>query len=147
MRIDLLLMGIGILFMTAGCASRLPFPETTLTGRVVEVTISEALIPHEIIVKQGDEVRWINMTGSAVDISFVKSLDVAVSCQKGFVSSGWGYLFGGSDVDYLVVATVYSHDYASLCFSTPGTYTYTVRMDKTGSGKGGTKIAGTVTVE
>jgi hypothetical protein len=83
-----------------------------------------------------------------VDISFVEPLNGRVSCQKGFVSAGWGYLFGGesSQPDILVVATVHGHEYVSLCFSAPGTYAYTMRRERTETGKAG-GIAGTVTIE
>jgi plastocyanin len=148
------LMRIGVFFVwlwglvTMGCASQPPFPDSSLTGRIVEVTISESLTPQEIAAKQGDEVRWINTTGGPVDISFVEALDGRVSCQKGFVSAGWGYLFSGgaSQPEFLVVATVHGHESASLCFSTPGTYAYTMRKETAEKRKAG-GIAGTVTIE
>jgi plastocyanin len=143
MRLGVLLL-VGLVLVTLGCTSR-PFRESSLTGRIVEVNVGKSVVPKEIIVKQGDEVRWGNTTSSAMDVSFIKPLDAAVSCQRGIVSPGWGYLFGGSN--YLVVATVYSHEFASLCFSVPGTYVYTVRTDKAGAGKAGNRTAGSVTVE
>src|SRR4029077_9485846 len=96
---------------------------------IVEVKVGESLSPTEITATQGDEVRWINTTSAAMDIAMDKSLDGIVSCQKGFLSKGWGYLFGGSKPDFLVIAKLHSHDHVSLCFSTPGTYTYTVQRD------------------
>ncbi len=146
-RICGLLVRVGLL-VTVGCVSHAPFPESSLTGNMFEVKVGETLTPKEITVKQGDEVRWVNTTSGPVDISFVESLDGLVSCQKGFVSVGWGYLFRGasSPPDFLVVATVHSHEYASLCFSTPGKYTYTMRMETAATGKV-SKIAGTVTIE
>ena len=96
--------------------------------------------------KEGDEVRWVNRTRAPVDISFNKSLDGIVSCQKGFESTGWVYLLGSSDVNFLIIARLPSSDYASLCFPTPGTYAYDVRMDKAGTGNA-TRLPGTVTIE
>jgi plastocyanin len=135
-------------FVTMGCASHPPFPESSLTGNMVEVQIGESLTPKEITAKPGDEVRWVNSTSDPVDISFVEPLDGRVSCQKGFVSAGWGYLFGGGSAqpESLVVATVHSSKYASLCFSAPGTYAYTMRKETTEKSKEG-GIAGTVTIE
>ena len=78
---------LGIL-VTMGCASSPPFPESSLTGKMVEVKIGESLTPKEITAKPGDIMRWVNTTGGAVDISFVEPLDGLVSCQKGFVSTG-----------------------------------------------------------
>lgn len=148
------LMRIGVFFVwfgelvTMGCASHPPFPDSSLTGRIVEVKIGDPSTPYEINGKPGDEIRWINMTGSSVDISFVESLNGRVSCQKGFVSAGWGYLFPGeqSQPEFLVVATVHGHEYVSLCFSTPGKYAYSMRREAVETSKGGA-IAGTVTIE
>jgi hypothetical protein len=148
------LMRIGVVFVwfgglvMVGCATQPPFPDSSLTGRVLEVKMDDPLTSIRITAKQGDEIRWINTTGGSVDISFVEPLDGRVSCQKGFVSAGWGYLFSGqsSKSEFLVVATVHGHQYASLCFSAPGTYAYTMRKQTPDSGKPG-GIAGTVTVE
>jgi hypothetical protein len=40
------------------------------------------------------------------------------------------YLFGDSVSDFFVVATIDSNDFATLCFSTPGVYAYSVQVDK-----------------
>jgi plastocyanin len=136
-------------FVTVGCASQPPFPESSPTGSIVEVKITETLTPKEVIAKRGDELRWVNATGEPVHISFVDPLDNdRISCQKGFVAAGWGYLFRGiaSRPEFFVVATVQGNDYASLCFSTAGTYAYTVRSKATEARKAG-KIVGTVTIE
>jgi plastocyanin len=135
-------------FVTMSCASHPPFPESSLTGKIVEVKIGESLTPKRVTAKPGDEVRWVNTANSVVDISFVEPLDDHVSCQKGFVSAGWGYLFTGGlgKPESLVVATVHSNKYASLCFSAPGKYVYTMTKQTTEKSKEG-EIAGTVTIE
>jgi plastocyanin len=148
------LMRIGVVFawlgglVMVGCATQPPFPDSSLTGRVLEVKMDDPLTPNEITAKQGDEIRWINTTGGSVDISFVEALNGRVSCQRGFVSAGWGYLFRGiaSQPEFLVVATVRGHESASLCFSTPGTYAYTIRTETTGAGEAG-RMAGTITID
>jgi len=145
MRMGSILVWLGVL-VTVGCASHPPFPKSSLTGRIVEVKVGESLTPTEITAIQGDEVRWVNTTSVAVDIWMDKSLDGVVSCQKGFLSKGWGYLFGASEPDFLIIAKLHSHDHVSLCFSTPGTYTYTVRRDMAATDHG-TRQAGTVTIE
>jgi plastocyanin len=145
MRIGMFLVGLGML-VTVGCASHPRFPESSLTGRVVEVKVGESLTPKEIIAKQGDEVRWVNTTNAFVDIAFDQALGDIVSCQKGFVSTGWGYLFGSSEPEFLVIARLHSNDHVSLCFSTPGTYAYNVRRD-TAATSSTTQLAGTVTIE
>ena len=109
-----------------------------------EVKIDESLTPKVVTAKPGDEVRWVNTTSGSADIVFVDPLDRRVSCQKGFVSAGWSDLFEPLEAKSLVVATVHSHDSASLCFSTPGTYNYTVRVKDAITS---TAITGTVTIE
>jgi plastocyanin len=145
MRIGMFLVGLGML-VTVGCASHPRFPESSLTGRIVEVKVGESLTPKEVIAKQGDEVRWVNTTSALVDISFDQPLGNIVSCQKGFVSTGWGYLFGSSEPEFLVIARLHGSDHVSLCFSTPGTYAYNVRRDTAATGST-THLAGTVTIE
>ena len=147
MRISIVFVWIEV-FVTMGCASHPPFPSSSLTGKIIEVKIGESLTPKEITVQQGDEVRWVNTTNDSVDISFVEALDSRVSCQKGFVSAGWGYLFLGESLqsESLVVATVHSNQFASLCFSAPGTYAYTMKREITGASKAA-GITGTVTIE
>lgn len=144
-RISGLLVRFGIL-VTVGCASP-PFPESSLTGVLFEVKIGESLTPTVVTAKRGDEVRWVNTTNGPVDISFVQTLDNLISCQKGFVSTGWGYLFASSsEIDFLLVARVHTNDSASLCFTTPGTYTYTIRTNTATTGHGA-RIAGSVMIE
>lgn len=147
MRICVLLVGCGAL-VTLGCSSPPPFPTSSLTGAILDVKIGEALHPNEIVAKPGDEVRWVNTTSDSVDISFVKPLDGVVSCQKGFVSAGWGYLIAGesSSPEFIIVTTVHRDEYASLCFATPGTYAYIARMKTAAAGRT-IRMAGTVKVE
>ncbi len=144
MRMGVLLV-LGVL-VTVGCASHPPFPESSLTGRIVEVQVGQSLTPQKITAKEGDEVKWVNTTSLPVDIAFDQSLDGVVSCQKGFVSTGWGYLFGGSEPDFLLIAQVHSRDSASLCFSTRGTYTYHVHVEQAATSTA-PRIAGTITIE
>lgn len=145
-RISVFLVRLGML-VTVGCAgSPPPFPESSLTGGLFEVKIGESLTPKVVTVKRGDEVRWVNTTSGPVDIAFMQSQDDLISCQKGFASPGWGYLFQSSDREFLMVATLHTNDSASLCFATSGTYTYTVRT-KTGTTGHARRIAGSVTIE
>lgn len=145
-RIGVFLVRLGIL-VTVGCAgSPPPFPESSLTGGLFEVKIGASLTPKVVTAKRGDEVRWINMTSGPVDIAFMQSQDDLISCQKGFVSPGWGYLFQSSEIEFLMVATLHPNDSASLCFAIPGTYTYSVRTKTATTGRA-TRIAGSITIE
>jgi plastocyanin len=146
MRMCVFVVGLELLVML-GCASHPPFPASSLTGTVLDVKIGESLSPKEITAKQCDEVRWANTTSGPVDISFVEPLDGRVSCQKGFVSAGWGYLFGGeSQPEFIIVATVHSNEYASLCFSAPGQYEYIARMKTAAAGRT-INMPGTIKIE
>ena len=145
MRRGMILVMLGVL-VTVGCASHPPFPESSLTGRIIEVKVGESITPKEIIANQGDEVRWVSTTSATLDISFEKSLGGIISCQKGFLSEGWGYLFGVSEPEFLIIARLHSHDHVSLCFSTPGVYTYHVQGDKAATGHAIRK-AGTIIIE
>jgi plastocyanin len=131
-----------------GCATHPSFPQSSITGRIVEVRIGESLNPQDVSAKQGDEVRWVNAGNDAVDISFFEMRAGLVSCQKGFVSTGWGYLFPGvsSEPEFLIVATIHGNQYASLCFADRGTYPYTMKKEAGAAGKeaGG---KGTVTID
>src|SRR5213080_2962859 len=110
-RIGTLLVGFGFL-VTVGCASA-PVPESSITGTVFEIKISDILIPKVITVKQQDEVRWVNTTSSAVHISLTKHQSATLSCQKGFVFRE-GYDFVGSpNADAILGATVKSKEFAS----------------------------------
>ena len=145
-RISVFLVRLGIL-VTVGCAgSPPPFPESSLTGGLFEVKIGESLTPKVVTAKRGDEVRWVNTTGGPVDIALMQSQDELISCQKGFASPGWGYLFQSSELEILLVATVHPNDSASLCFAIPGTYAYTVRTKTATTGRA-TRIAGSITIE
>lgn len=127
-----------------GCASQ-QFPQSSLTGKFIKVVIEESLPPDSVTVKRGDEIYWLNATTTTVDLWFVESLDGIISCQRNFASPGWGYLFGGLDREALVVATIPPEGTASLCFSTPGTYTYQVRLKDIPEGKA--KMDGSVTIK
>ena len=86
-------------------------------------------ISAQVLVCRSCSHHWFP-GGGPVGISF-ESLEGVVSCRKGFVSTGWGYLFGAPGPEFLATATVHNNDSAGLCFSTSGTYPYTVRMDTT----------------
>jgi len=144
-RIGVLLVSLGIL-ITVGCASQPPFPESSLTGGLFEVKIGESVTPPVVTAKRGDEVRWVNMTSGPVDIFLVQAQDDLISCQKGFASTGWGYLFGSQAHETILVATVHPNDSVSLCFAVPGTYDYTVRRYPPIPGLA-TKLTGTVTIQ
>ena len=139
-----MVLGLSALLSPIGCTSHQPFPESSLTGGILEVKIDELVTPMSVTAKRGDEVRWINMSKAPVDISVVQTREELISCQKGFASTNLGYLFGTSEYENIVMATVLPNEFASLCFAISGKYVYTVRMHPTGSSN---KVTGSIIVE
>ena len=130
---------------TVGCVSA-PFPQSSLTGQVVKVSIGEAVNPHAVTAKPGDEISWVNTTAFTVDVWFVPSIDGVVSCNRGFVSSGWGYMFAESVPDNLIVATIHPGGTASLCFGAGGMYPYRVHVKDASTGPR-TKMTGSIVIQ
>ncbi|HKY72326.1 MAG TPA: hypothetical protein VJL88_10450 [Nitrospira sp.] len=147
-RVGIMCAQIGMsVAIVVGCASHKRFPESSLTGRIFEVKIEEAWQPAPVTATRGDEVRWLNMSNRPVDVSVVQTREELISCQKGFASADLGYLFGTSEYENIVTATVRPNEFASLCFAHPGKYVYTLRKKHpfvTGSED---KITGTIIVE
>ena len=144
-RIGMILSGVGIL-LTLACASHQHFPESSLTGGVFEIKIDNSLRPQSVTAKRGDEVKWINMSNALVEVSLVQTREELISCQKGFASTNLGYLFGTSEYENIVMATVRPNEFASLCFAIPGKYVYTVRKDPSTTGSLD-KTSGSITIE
>ena len=136
---------VGIL-VTAGCGAHKRFPDSSLTGSVHEVKIGESVTPHDVTAKRGDEVRWVNTSDGPVDVSLVQTQEELISCQKGFASTNLGYVFGTSEYENIVMATVRPSEYAGLCFSLPGTYSYTIRKNPSAPGSPN-KVTGSISIE
>ncbi|HKT35996.1 MAG TPA: hypothetical protein VJR03_14305 [Nitrospira sp.] len=145
LRASTFMTGIGI-FATMGCMGHQHFPDSSITGTIIEVKIGESLSTPVVTAKRGDEVRWINMSDAAVDLSVVQTREELISCQKGFASTNLGYLFGTSEYENIVMATVLPNQFASLCFAIPGKYVYTVRTDPSRKGSAN-KVTGSLTIE
>jgi plastocyanin len=137
-------LGLSTILSPIGCVSQQHFPESSLTGGVFEVRIDEIVTPTSVTTKRGDEIRWINLSKAPVDVAVVQTREELISCQKGFASTNLGYLFGTSEYENIVMATVQPNEFASLCFAISGKYTYTVRMHPTGSAN---KVTGSIIVE
>jgi len=136
----------GIILVALGCGGHQRFPSASLTGGVVVVTIEESVSPAAVTVKRGDEVRWINQGNAPVDVAVVQTREELISCQKGFASTNLGYLFGTSEYENIVMATLRPNEFASLCFAMPGKFVYTVRKGPAWASSP-TKVSGSITVE
>jgi plastocyanin len=135
-----------LMLLSSGCIGHKPFPESSLTGNVQEVKIGEAMTPADVTAKRGDEVRWINRGNAPVDVSVVQTQEELISCQKGFASTNLGYVFGTSEYENIVMATVRPSEYAGLCFSIPGKYSYAIRKHSAETGVHN-KLTGSITIE
>jgi plastocyanin len=132
------------LALIAGCAtSRLP--ASSQSGQVAKIMIGNTVVPSTFTAKTGDEIRWVNTATTTAHVFFADNLDGQLSCQKGFAFEGWDYLFS-SEPGFFVVAKLRPKDFASVCFSLPGTYPYTVRVEKREKTED-VKITGTITIE
>ena len=82
------LLMLAALLATTACAG---MPIASQTGAAHDVLIKEdELVPHELIVQAGDEIRWINQRTVPVWVYFYKSSLDEVVCQRGF-SYFWGW--------------------------------------------------------
>jgi plastocyanin len=95
---------------------------------MVEVQVGDDLRPQDIVATPGDEVRWFNTTGVLIDLYFVEQLNDRIACERGFTSTGWGYLLA-AEAQYAIAAVVHPNQFVSLCFSTPGTYEYFAKKE------------------
>lgn len=96
-------------------------------------------------VRLGDEVRWINIRGAAVDVVFVDNLKDRLSCQDGFIRGGMKGMFS-ENASNPSVTTIQPGGSASLCFVSPGKYTYNARMEAMVPG-GEKTLIGSILVE
>jgi plastocyanin len=105
---------------TAGCqtspltSENRELAKSSRTGAIHDIRIGEAITPEQLMVKPGDEVRWINGRSASGQIVFTDTLRDRVSCQNRFTGRD------STKID--------PNEYVSLCFSSPGTYKYTARM-------------------
>jgi plastocyanin len=122
-----------VIVLTTGACSSLP--DTSRTGRIHDIKIMEQqLQPAEITLRPGDEIRWLNYRTKPARIIFLDRLNEALSCASG----SWGS--GMND------ATIKAAKAASLCFTKPGEYKYTARLEAEVTG-GEIPLPGLVRIE
>lgn len=95
-------------------------PRGTKTGQVIDVPIRDRHVADPISVKPGDEIRWVNKRAAPVRVVVLDRLsEEHLSCRNHF-----GGFIAPTDTARLTTT-----DTASLCFRTPGTYRYVIRME------------------
>jgi hypothetical protein len=117
-RIRYVYCGLALCFVF-GCQS---MPPSTKDGRVVEVPILSTEAIGDAAANPGDEVRWVNKRAASVRVVLIDPVgDEQLTCKHRF-----GGFRGRQDT-----ATLPRSETASLCFRSPGTYRYVVRMEST----------------
>ena len=119
--------------LLVGCAGNQKLAHSTRTGKVHDVKVGDSLNPPKLEVHVGDEVRWINTRSAPVRIVFVDPMHDRVSCQQGF-KSGWFRGLFSEEAGRIGETTIEPNQNASLCISSPGSYTYNSRMVSTSPG-------------
>lgn len=114
-------MMIGLTVLVSGCntwSNQPTVPETSRTAVVHDVRVSLTSIdPPELRANVGDEIRFINDKTQPIRVVLVEA-GKRIACNKGFN--------GTIDQE----ADIKPGQYASFCFSQPGTVKYMAR-DKT----------------
>jgi plastocyanin len=112
-------MGAALLVggLLSGCATT---PGPTVPATIHYVRIDQVVLPRELTVSVGDEIRWVNLTPSGVTVLFDADA-LRVSCQSGFR-------------DTQTMARIQPDDYASLCLAQPGLFGYAVTVETAAPG-------------
>jgi len=121
-----------VLFVAAGCMG---LANGTLTGNIEEVVIEDGLSAPEVRLRPGDELRLVNRHGAPVHVVFLDQIDGRVTCTRGF---GLARVANGKRLD--------PEESFSVCFGSPGTIRYTVKLDRATS-TGSFNVPGTIRVE
>ena len=105
----------GIVLATS-CSS---LPEMTRTAVIHEIKLEEHLIPADLTVRVGDEVRWVNHRTLPARVEIPGLQKDMLSCEREFSNA-----FGST----LEVAELAPSKSASLCFKKEITISYNARM-------------------
>lgn len=118
----------------SGCAS---LPSSSRTAAVHDVKIESGLIPEQLVVQPGDEIRWVNRRTTETLLE-IPGLDSGhLSCQREF--KNWV----GSLQESIVLKTGES---ASLCFKKPTVVKYNARVETGVVGANRKILPGVITV-
>lgn len=106
-------------WLVATCSA---LPGKSLTGAVHDIVITEDRIsPEDLVVRVGDEVRWVNHRLGPVWIYFLPDDLEEISCSRGFS------LFWGREES----AKIEPGQSVSMCFSRKDEIPYTVQREQT----------------
>jgi len=106
-----------VALLLSGCVSA---SVPSVSSPVHYVRIERTVTPWDLSVGVGDEIRWVNLTGSTITVFFDAGRS-AVSCRNGFRQAP-------------VAASIPPDDYLSLCAKQPGLLSYAVKLKTSGPG-------------
>ncbi|GMV52068.1 MAG: hypothetical protein NBKEAIPA_00015 [Nitrospirae bacterium] len=99
-----------------GCAG---LPQTSRTAVIHEVKFEDKMMPADLTVNVGDEIRWVNHRTLPVRIDIPGLKNGLLSCDRGF-SNAFGSTREVTELD--------PGKSASLCFAQPVVLGYNARM-------------------
>lgn len=131
------LLGITGILLCAGLYACASLPNISRTAIVHDIKVGEELSPQNIVVKTGDEIRWINLRKQDIQIDIPNLKSYEPSCQRGF-STVLGSLKES--------VTLNPNETVSVCFKNQGMVRYIVRKETAQAG-GKLVMDGSITVE
>jgi hypothetical protein len=115
-RVVLLIMtAVSLVGMGMGCRKG---PSVSGGRDVTDILITERLSNANVLIRPGDEVRWINGRTTPVRVVFLSSVAGRLSCNQGF--SGF--------MEPVESAVLAPNEHAAACFTHPGSMRYAVLM-------------------
>jgi plastocyanin len=118
----MMIIGAVLLAATVGCAS---VATTSRTGTIHEVSFAERMMPANLSVRAGDEIRWVNKRSQPVTVEFLEGALANVSCEEGFSQRALSNVRARRQES----TTIQPNASASLCFTQIGTVAYNARME------------------
>jgi hypothetical protein len=100
-----------------------------------QLLITEGLRDANVVVRPGQEVRWINTTTKNVQVLFLTPLSGRLSCNRGF----------GNFMEPMESAVLTFGESASVCVQEAGIFRYAIRLN-IGAGSDRRHVAGLLQV-
>jgi plastocyanin len=102
--------------LVTGCS----LPKTTRTATIHDINLEQHMVPAEITVQIGDEIRWVNHRTLPAHIDMPGLTKESLNCETGFSN-----MFG-SVREYAEIPPGKS---VHLCFARGGAFNYNMRME------------------
>lgn len=115
----------GILTISLGMAACAGLPEISRTQVVRDIKVDLQLLPQDLTVAPGDEVRWVNLRKEWILVQIPELDSDDLVCEIGFTN------WRGRMLESVRIEPNQS---ASLCFKDPADVLFNVRVQTAGSG-------------